>query len=44
MSQEAWVNFKSFVVIPLVFLFTLGLVFWIMRRQSSSSTGPGESA
>jgi intracellular septation protein len=39
MSQDAWVNFKSFVVIPLVFLFTLGLVFWIMRRQP-----PGESA
>ena len=25
MSQAAWVNFKSFVVIPLVFVFTFGL-------------------
>jgi intracellular septation protein len=44
MSQEAWVNFKSFVVIPLVFVFTAGIVFWIMRQQPPDSAGPGESA
>ena len=43
MSQEAWVNFKTFVAVPLLFVFTLGLVLWIMR-QSPSSAGPGESA
>jgi intracellular septation protein len=44
MSQEAWVNFKSFVVIPLVFVFTASIIFWIMRQQSPTSSGPGESA
>ena len=39
MSQEAWVNFKTFVAVPLLFVFTLGIVFWIMRGQSR-----GESA
>ena len=42
MSQDAWVNFKSFVMIPLAFAFTLGVIFWILR-QSPDSAGPGES-
>lgn len=33
MSQDAWVKYKSFVVVPLVFLYTAGLIFWIMRRH-----------
>jgi len=38
MSQDAWVKFKTFVVIPLVFVFTLGIVFWIMRRHPASES------
>jgi intracellular septation protein len=30
-SEATWVTFKTWVVIPLVFVFTIGLVFWIMR-------------
>ncbi len=37
MSREAWVNFKTFVVIPLVFVFTAGVLFWIMRQQAPAS-------
>jgi intracellular septation protein len=44
MSRDAWVNFKVFVSIPLAFVFMGGMVFWIMRQQSPSSPGPGESA
>jgi intracellular septation protein len=40
MSQEAWVNFKTFVVIPLVFFFMAGLILWIMRRQPSTGESP----
>ena len=39
MSKDAWMTFKSFVVIPLVFVFTAGLIFWIMRDHA-----PKESA
>jgi intracellular septation protein len=39
MSRDAWMTFKSFVVIPLVFVFTAGLIFWILRDHT-----PRESA
>jgi intracellular septation protein len=31
LSEETWVTFKTWVVIPLVFVFTAGLIVWIMR-------------
>lgn len=39
MSESAWVTFKAWVVIPLVFVFTAGVLFWLMRGAAS-----GESA
>ena len=36
MSQDTWVKAKTFVFLPLVFVFTLALVFWIMRRHPVS--------
>jgi intracellular septation protein len=33
MSEAAWVTFKTWVVVPLLFAFTLGLIFWILRGQ-----------
>lgn len=33
MSQETWVNFKSFVVVPLTFVYLAGVIVWIMRQQ-----------
>jgi intracellular septation protein len=35
MSESAWVTFKSWVVIPLVFVFTGGIIFWLMRGHES---------
>jgi intracellular septation protein len=43
MSREAWVNFKTFVVIPLVFVFTAGVLFWIMRQQPATTSPPDKS-
>jgi intracellular septation protein len=31
MSEAAWVNFKTWVTIPLVFVFTAGLIFALLR-------------
>ena len=31
MSEKAWVFFKTWLTIPLVFAFTAGLMFWILR-------------
>jgi intracellular septation protein len=31
LSEATWVTFKTWVVIPLVFVFTAGLIVWIMR-------------
>jgi len=33
MSEDAWVTFKTWVVIPLVFVFTMALLILIMRGQ-----------
>lgn len=38
MSESTWVTFKSWVVIPLVFAFTIGVVVWLMR-----GTAPGKA-
>jgi intracellular septation protein len=38
MSEAAWVTFKAWVVIPLVFVFTAGVLFWLMRGSSSGDT------
>ena len=34
MSEETWVTFKTWVVLPVVLVFTGGLLFWIMRGQT----------
>lgn len=31
MSEETWVTFKTWVVVPLLFVFTAVLIFWILR-------------
>jgi len=31
MSEKTWVFFKTWLTIPLVFVFTAGLMFWILR-------------
>jgi intracellular septation protein A len=33
-----WVTFKSWVVIPLVFVFTAGIIFWLMRGHEARET------
>ena len=33
MSMDTWVTFKTWVVVPLVFVFMGGLIFWILRGQ-----------
>ena len=37
-SQDTWVTFKSWIVLPLVFVFTAGLIFWIMRDHTSKES------
>jgi intracellular septation protein len=34
LSEAAWVTFKSWIVIPLVFVFTAGIIFWLMRGHA----------
>ena len=41
MSEKTWVFFKTWLVIPLVFVFTAGLMFWILRGYTKE---PKESA
>ena len=31
MSEDTWVTFKAWVVLPLVFVFTAAMIFWILR-------------
>ena len=31
MSEKSWVFFKTWLTVPLIFLFTGGLMFWILR-------------
>jgi intracellular septation protein len=37
MSEDTWVTFKTWVVIPLVFVFTLALLVLIMRGQKTEA-------
>jgi intracellular septation protein len=34
MSEETWVWFKTWLVVPLLFAFNIGLIIWLMRGQS----------
>lgn len=34
MSESTWVTFKTWVVVPLLFVFTAGLIFWILRGET----------
>ena len=38
MSEETWVTFKTWVVVPLLFVFTGALIFWILRGESREAT------
>lgn len=42
MSEKAWVFFKTWITIPLVFIFTAGLIFWLLRGYDSSGGADGE--
>jgi intracellular septation protein len=42
MSEKAWVFFKTWITIPLVFVFTAGLLFWLLRGYESSGGEDGE--
>ena len=37
-SLSTWVTFKSWVLIPLVFVFTAGIIFWLMRGHEARET------
>jgi intracellular septation protein len=39
MSERAWVFFKTWVMVPLVFAFTAGVIFWLLRgyREKESA-------
>lgn len=43
MSQKAWVFFKAWVVIPLVFVFTAAIIFWLLRGYEPKDEPPKES-
>jgi len=34
-SEETWVWFKTWVVVPVLFVFTAGLIFWTLRGQDA---------
>jgi intracellular septation protein len=38
MSEPTWVFFKTWIVVPLLLVFTFGLVLWIMRGQQPQTT------
>jgi intracellular septation protein len=35
MSEEQWVFFKTWLTIPVVFVFTAGILFWVLRGYES---------
>jgi intracellular septation protein len=37
-SEATWVTFKTWFVVPLIFVFTAGLIFWIMRGHTPKET------
>ena len=38
LSEAAWIVFKSWVSVPLIFAFTAGLMFWLMSGQQPKET------
>lgn len=42
LSESQWVTFKTWFVIPLIFVFTAGVIFWIMRGHSPDTAAPGD--
>jgi len=38
MSEKAWIVFKSWIALPLLFVFNIGLVFWLMRGHDDQDT------
>jgi intracellular septation protein len=38
LSEATWVTFKAWVAVPLLFAFTLGLIFWILRGENRETT------
>ena len=43
MSETSWVFFKTWLTVPLIFVFTAGLMFWILRGYQPKEE-PKESA
>ena len=37
MSEATWVTFKTWVVVPVLFVFTLALIFWLLRGDSKKA-------
>jgi intracellular septation protein len=37
-TESEWVFFKTWLTIPLLFLFTAGVIFWLMRGHGSTVT------
>jgi intracellular septation protein len=37
MSEATWVTFKTWVVVPVLFVFTAGLIFWLLRGESKET-------
>jgi intracellular septation protein len=42
MSEETWVFFKTWVTIPLVFIFTAGLIYWLLRGYQPKDGPDGD--
>ncbi|HEU4778603.1 MAG TPA: inner membrane-spanning protein YciB [Steroidobacteraceae bacterium] len=38
MSEKTWVFFKTWIMIPVVFAFTVGLLFWLLRGYESKES------
>lgn len=37
MSEATWVTFKTWIVVPVLFVFTLGLIFWLLRGDTQET-------
>ena len=47
MSEKSWVFFKTWLTMPVIFIFTAGLMFWILHGytpKDGPKDGPKESA
>jgi intracellular septation protein len=38
LSETAWVVFKSWIAVPLIFAFTAGLMFWLLSGQAAKES------